>query len=218
MLNTIIVFDFETTGTDPNTCQPVQLAACAINSKTLEIKSNGWFRSYIKPINFEIIEENNIAFHMKAKGWSKDQLFKTWQEAPDQKHVIEKFVDYVDQHNWKKNKFAAPVAAGHNILGYDLIILDRVLKENKINRDYLFHSRDKIDTMNLCMLWLESLGDISNYNMTALREYFGFSEEAKAGAHDAESDVYDTAKILIRFLNLHRNIAKNKKFKDAFRE
>lgn len=218
MLNTIVVFDFETTGVDPNTCQPVQLAACAINSRTLEIKRGSWFCTDIKPTNFEIIERSNIEWHMKQKGCTEDELMQRWDTAPEQKHVIQNFVDYIHQHNWRKDKFTAPVPAGHNILKYDLPILDRIIKENKIKTPYLFNLRDYIDTMHLCMLWLESLGEPTNYNMDALREYFGFDETSKAAAHDAKQDVNDTVKILVRFMKMHRTIAQNKKFKDAFKD
>ena len=34
-MKTILVYDFETTDVDPNTCQPIQLAALPVDSKRL---------------------------------------------------------------------------------------------------------------------------------------------------------------------------------------
>ena len=45
----IIVIDFETDGTDPNTCNPVELAAVPIEPRTLEIKASKAFSAVIKP-------------------------------------------------------------------------------------------------------------------------------------------------------------------------
>ena len=46
----IIVFDFETGGANPYTCQPTQIAAVAIHARKLEIQPGGMFNSEIRPI------------------------------------------------------------------------------------------------------------------------------------------------------------------------
>ena len=46
----IIVFDFETGGANPHTCQPTQIAAVAIHARKLEIQPGGTFNSEIRPI------------------------------------------------------------------------------------------------------------------------------------------------------------------------
>ena len=42
----IVVFDFETGGRDPNTCQPTQLAAIALDGRNFRLK--GTFNSEIR--------------------------------------------------------------------------------------------------------------------------------------------------------------------------
>ena len=46
----IIVFDFETGGANPHTCQPTQIAAVAIHARKLELQPGGIFDSEIRPI------------------------------------------------------------------------------------------------------------------------------------------------------------------------
>jgi DNA polymerase III epsilon subunit-like protein len=67
--------------------------------------------------------------------------------------------------------------------------------------------------MNVVFYWFENSNELKNYTLDNLREYLGISKE---GAHDALKDVQDTANILIRFMKLHRNIAKKVKFKGSF--
>ena len=45
----IIVFDFETGGANPHTCQPTQIAAVAIHSKKLELLPGGE-KKYAEPL------------------------------------------------------------------------------------------------------------------------------------------------------------------------
>lgn len=215
-MNTIIVFDFETTGVDPHTCQPVQLAAVAINSKTLEIKPNSEFKSDIQPIDFNTIAEDNIKFHAKNRKCGSEDIIARWKAAPQPQHVFDQFFKYVHNQNWKKTKWWAPVAAGHNILRFDMIILDRMLKEYGHDKDYFFHPRDCLDTMFMCLHWFESLDEPKSYSWDNLRPFFGFSEASKENAHDALQDVYDTAALLVRFLKLHRRYAEQVNFKGAF--
>ena len=49
--------------------------------------------------------------------------------------------------------------------------------------------------------------------MNTFREFFGMSTE---GSHDAVVDVNDTAKMIIRFMKLHRRSADKVRFKGAF--
>ena len=67
--------------------------------------------------------------------------------------------------------------------------------------------------MNLVFYWFEHNGDLKNYTLDSLRDYFGISKD---GAHDALKDVKDCANILIRFMKLHRNLGQKIKFKDSF--
>lgn len=223
--NKICVFDFETDGSDPEACSPVQLAAVIVDPINLEIIPNSEFNIFFKP---EVLENNSeykyttdiLDFHAKVKGCSKDDIFSQWLKYPRQEHSWKMFVDYLDKYhtrNSKKSQFSAPIAAGYNIFRFDLKIIDRLSVKykntNKENRSELFFPRDTVDLMNLVFYWFENNNDIKNYTLDTIRDYFGINKE---GSHDALKDVKDTANIMIRFLKLHRNLSKKIKFKGAF--
>jgi len=210
---TILVFDFETTGVDPHKCQPVQIAAVPIHSQTLELQQNT-FNSMMRPTNFDEIDSEVVDWHAKQKGCSPEKILESWKNAPEAKIVWLQFCDYVNKFNWKNSKFTGPIAAGHNIMNYDLIIVERLIQSYGLGKNkHLFRVRDWIDTMNLCFLWLESVPEVKSYSMDYLRKYFGLDTE---GAHDALIDVMQCGTILTRFLKWHRAMAAKTTFAGSF--
>lgn len=222
----ICVFDFETDGSDPNVCSPVQLSAVIVDPIKLEIISGSEFNVFLKP---ELIEQDPgyqyttdiIDFHSRVKGCSQEDIYKQWREYPSQEISWTSFVNYLDKYHCggrkKKNMFSAPIAAGYNINRFDLKIIHRLSEkykniEAKENISNLFYPRDVIDIMNLVFYWFENL-DIKSYSLDNIRDYLGID---KTGAHDAVKDVIDSANILIRFLRLHRNLSSKIKFKGSF--
>ena len=223
--NKICVFDFETDGSDPRFCSPVQVAAVMIDPIHLEIIDGSEFNINFKP---EVLESNDnyryetdiLEFHSKVKGCSQEDVLKAWYEYPKQEHSWNMFVNYLDKYHSrssKKSQFSAPIAAGYNINRFDLHIVDRLSNKygnlNKEKRTDLFYPRDVIDGMNLIFYWFENSNELKSYTLDSLRDYFGIS---KQGAHDALKDVKDTAEIIVRFLKLHRSLSQKIKFKDAF--
>lgn len=223
--NKICVFDFETDGSDPRVCSPVQIAAVMIDPIKLEIMPQSEFNINFKP---EVIEQDEnyeyqtdiLDFHAKVKGCSKDQVLSEWKQYPKQSHAWELFVNYLDKYHTrasKKSQFSAPIAAGYNIYRFDLPIVDRLsVKYNNTNKEgksSLFFPRDVIDCINLVFYWFEHNNDLKSYSLDTIREYFGIDKD---GAHDAIKDVKDTAEIIIRFMRLHRNLSSKIKFKNSF--
>ena len=224
--NKICVFDFETDGSDPKTCSPVQIAAVIIDPIKLEIIPNSEFNINFKP---EVLEQNDdyvyttdiLDFHGKVKGCAKEDVLNEWKNYPKQQQSWNMFVNYLDKYHSrssKKSQFSAPIAAGYNINRFDLKIIDRLSQKynnvNKENISDIFYPRDIIDVMNLVFYWFEHNSDLKSYSMDNLREYFGIDKD---GAHDAIKDVKDTADIMIRFMKLHRNVASKVKFKNSFK-
>jgi len=249
-----IFLDFETTGRNPFTCQPTQLAAVVIDGRKLEIKESNVFKSYIAPIwdeeeceklgltpvNDEACEKSNITREML-------------QDAPSLKSVWKKFEQYVFRHNPKKSKWGAPIKAGMNIERYDAIIIDRICgghfgkARNELDKmlaggiiekgvaaavkkiepyglgpwdddrqeETLFYPRDCVDLMRIIWMWTENMPEIKSLSMDAVREWLGIDAE---GAHTADKDVLDGAKVLVKFLKLHRNYATKIKFRDSFKK
>jgi DNA polymerase III epsilon subunit-like protein len=224
--NKICVFDFETDGSDPKICSPVQIAAVIVDPINLEIVPNSEFNINFKP---EVLENKDdyvyttdiLDFHSKVKGCSKEDVMKEWRGYPTQQQSWNMFVNYLDKYHSrssKKSQFSAPIAAGYNINRFDLKIIERLSQKygnvNKENSSDIFYPRDVVDVMNLVFYWFEHNSDLKSYTMDSLREYLGID---KKGAHDAIKDVKDTADIMIRFMKLHRSVSSKVKFKDSFK-
>ena len=223
----ICVFDFETDGSDPEVCSPVQLASVIVDPIKLEIIDGSEFNIFCKP---EVLETDPnykyttdiIEFHAKVEGCSQDSIYQAWQNYPSQKMAWNSFVAYLEKYHCvgrkKKGIFTAPIAAGYNINRFDLKIINRLSAkyktvDGKENISSLFYPRDVLDIMNLVFYWFEDCSDIKSYSLDTVRDYLGISKD---GAHDALKDVKDCANILIRFLRLHRKLAQKIKFKGSF--
>tara|TARA_R100000278_G_scaffold30063_1_gene27800 strand:- start:7920 stop:8606 length:687 start_codon:yes stop_codon:yes gene_type:complete len=223
--NKICIFDFETDGKDPFQCSPVQLAAVMVDADRLEVIPNSEFNINLKP---ELLDKDPnhqydtelLEFHAKAQNSTASEVLNNWQNFPSQKQSWSQFVNYLDKYHTRssrKSMFSAPIAAGYNILRFDMPIVDRMaLKYKNVGKDKtnnIFHPRDKIDLMHLMFLWFENNEDLRSLSLDTMRDYLGISKE---GAHDAMKDVNDCAAMLIRFLRLHRNEAKKIKFRNSF--
>lgn len=224
--NKICVFDFETDGSDPNVCSPVQIAAVMVDPLQLEIIDGSEFNIHFKP---EVLEQSEdyeyttdiLDFHAKVKGCKKEDVLTEWKQYPKQEVSWQLFVNYLDKYHTrssKKSQFSAPIAAGYNIYRFDLPIINRLSKKygqtNKEGNSNIFFPRDVVDAMNLMFYWFEHNSDLKSYTLDNLRDYLGIDKE---GAHDALKDVKDTAAILIRFMKLHRNIGQKVKFQNSFK-
>ena len=225
--NKICVFDFETDGSDPSVCSPVQLAAVMVDPIKLDVIPNSEFNVTFKP---EVIEKDPeyeyttdvVDFHAKVQGCSKADIMERWRNNPSQEHSWKMFVEYLDKYHSRssrKSQFSAPIAAGYNIYRFDIPIMDRLSAKygntNKEGKNNIFFPRDVIDIINLMFYWFEQNSELKSYSLDNVRDYFGISKE---GAHDAIKDIRDSAEIMIRFMKLHRRLASNIKFKDSFKE
>lgn len=207
----IIVIDFETGSAVPETTVPLSIAAKAFHPRSLRPIPDAEFSSLMRPKDeeFALIQAEALA----VNGIKIDDL----KVAPERAQVWSRFVSFVNAHNFRKTPWTAPIFAGHNILTFDLVIIDRLCKEHgqvdKDGRQNLYNRRDKLDLLPLSLLWFENAREPANYKLDTLRDYFGMSKE---GAHTAIQDVRDSGDIIMRFLQLHRTIAGKVTFKGAF--
>lgn len=240
MRNYICVYDFETDGADPNTCEPVQIASCIIHPSSLEIVQNSEFSSFMRPEGIDdpkYYDEHRSTIMWHAKNYvenfselsSEDQeseankIFMKWKNAPTQEQIFEDFSNYLSKYHTtqkRQSMFTAPIRAGHNIRKFDDIILFRKcekfgLLNTKETDIKIFHPRDSVDIKELAFLWFESMPEPKAYNMDELRRFFGMSTH---GAHDALNDIRDEALVIQKFLRLHRTTARKVKFKGAMAE
>jgi DNA polymerase III alpha subunit (gram-positive type) len=214
-----VVFDFETggdgegTALDTNVCIPLQLAAVAIDARSLKIVDE--FASYISPgIPFEKLGKDALQVNKITESDLKN--------AANLDTVWKLFVTFVNrQSNKPGNGWEAPIPVGHNIKNYDIPIINRLCStygnvDKKSKKPILFNWRHMVDTVDFLFPWLENQYDIDKYNFDVLREYLGLS---KTGAHNAITDVKQCADVFVRFLNFHRKIVATKgSFKGAFNE
>ena len=230
-INKICVFDFETDGTDPSVCSPVQLSAVIVDPIKLEIVKNSEFNINLKPERLTASKKDNpyddsdiLEWHGKVRGIAAADVLEDWKGYPEQKQAWSQFVTYLDKYHTKSNggkksKFTAPIACGYNILRFDIPIVERLSNKygntnSNSNETCLFHPRDKIDLMHNVFMWLCFNNDVRSLSLDNIRDYLGID---KTNAHDAVKDVKDCAEILIRFLRLHKNLSKKIQFKDSFK-
>ena len=212
-----IVFDFETGSRNPRKTQPTQIAALALDGRNFKLK--GTFNSEIRPVmddekaiemGFDPLEDEAL----RITGKNREDLAK----APLPKTVWKKFCDFVNQYNWKGTQFFAPIPAGFNIIGFDMIIVDKLCKaygpyDKERQQQKLFNKIYKVDMMDNMFMWTEGDPSIKSISMDSLRDRMGLSKE---NAHDALQDVKDTANIMIKFMKTHRAVYRNLTIDKAF--
>lgn len=209
--------DYESGSKYPNTTQPTQLAAVMIDGRRLEIVDK--FNSYI---NCEFDEKV-----LEAKGWDAvgEEALKitkisldTIKKAPPLRIVWTKFSEWVNEFNYKKDKWSRPICCGYNNNGFDDIITNRICQEygpwdEEYKRNALFHPIHNIDVMKLTFYWFENNQQVHSISMDSMRKHMGMGDEK---SHNAEYDVLQGAELLIRYLKLARNYAPKVKFEGCF--
>lgn len=212
--STIIMYDLETTSANPHTTQPIEIAAVAIDARTLDIIPNSEFYSLIKPIE-DTEEQVKLGLGPIEQG-ALDVNKKTMEElrvAPNIKAVWQSFEQYVMGYNPTGKTWDAPILAGFNNQGFDDIIINRIAGpvwkfgpwDDDRKRCSLFHPTHNLDLMKLLFPWFESNYQVPNFKMDTFRSFFGIVTE---NAHSADADVKDQATILINLLKMTRKYSK----------
>ena len=226
--NKIAVFDFETDGSNPKVCSPVQLACVMIDTIKNEILEGSEFNIQMKPDKLEQdssysykneADGNILEWHSKVRACSEADVLEGWKNAAPQKQAWQMFIQYLDKYHCrasKKTKFSSPIAAGYNIQRFDLKIIERLSVKydnaSKEGESEIFHPRDNLDVMFMLYPWFRNLDDVKSLSLDNVRQYLGIPTE---GGHDALKDVRDTAEILIRLLKLHKSLSQKILFKDS---
>jgi hypothetical protein len=219
-LNTraIVVIDFESDGKDPYKCQPVEFACKVFNPKTLKEYPNGTFHSMMRPLNEDLIDRETLAWHAKLKGKSTDEILETWRAAPHPEDVWKQLSEFLRPYNKNNGGKYAPVAAGYNIINFDMVILERLCQQYKYVKDgkqCFFNNVFYLDLMQILFAWMESADNPSSLSFDALRKFFGMSAMEH---HTAIKDVEQEAAVLVRWLQYMRKLYKPEKFEGAFGE
>lgn len=162
-----VVFDLETTGTDPNTCEIAEIAA-------------------IRVIGGEVAHEFSTFVHidgeMPDNARSVNHIADEYlTDAPHMRAALEPFIEFIGDDS---------VLVGHNINVFDIPVLTRVAA----NCGLEFKYSKAEDTLALSkMAW----PDLGRYNMDNLRKRLGLSGDgAHRALKDCmdEMRVYELAK------------------------
>lgn len=217
----IIFYDWETCSINPKATQPLQLAAVVIDGRRLE--PIGDFVSYIKPI---VDKEEQIKLGLddiQPEALKKNKITEEqYMSAPDCKTVWGLFTDWVNQYNYKKERWFAPIKAGYNNNNFDDIILDRICcrspykfgpSDKKYDKEALFHPIHNIDLMKIMFQWFENDYQMKSLSFDSLRNHLGMDTSK---AHDALFDCKQGAALLIKILKLTREFSKKVKFAKGF--
>ena len=216
--NYIIFRDYETAERNPLGAQPTELAAVAIDPRSLEIVPDSIFSTKICPIwdDEQAIKSGWLPVDYKALdvcGFTKQDL----ENSPQPKVVWQEYQNYLVKYNLKgKNgsNFDSPIVAGFNSSKFDDVIDINMCNKfgPKLNDrgDWtLYHPIVRFDLLHFMHGVLNNIqiNRRNSMSMDAIREYFGMDTEF---SHRAEFDVLQGAMLLIKFLRLHRNLNEGK--------
>lgn len=204
--NNICVFDFETGNASPLIAPIVQVGAVVINRNNLKVMDTFEMKMKPEPDQYEFIDDESLRIIKRTR-----EEIETY---PPSSIAWPSFVNWVNKYNkgkgGKPTPYAAPISAGYNIIGYDLPIVRRYAKRYNVGWDAdrqdqkVFNQLYTIDLLQHMWLWFENNSEIPNLKFDTIREYMGFSQEAKDGAHDALNDSIDAVAIVTKLLKLSR--------------
>lgn len=215
-----LCFDFECDSPDPDTCNPVELAAVPIDPRSLEIHKDKAFNAIIRPDDIDKDEyftedrQKTIKWHAETQGMTEEEVVTRWKTGKAEKVVWKNFCKYCAAYNIDKRAgqwYTEPIPVGYNIIGYDIPIAKRLAEKHKTKMP--FSTVNKVDMQDNMFMWLENLDEPNNYKMDTLREWLAMP---KSKAHEAFADVLDEAMLFTRFLKFHRRQARADKFRGSF--
>lgn len=207
-MRNIVVFDFETGSVDINTLEILQIACLAIDPISLKIIPGSEFNSLIKPVGGCSLRVGCL--EQGALNVNKITL-EQLESAPKRSIVMKKFVEHVEKFG---KGFKKPYASGKNIRTFDLPILNRILKEEGLGdkSGNIFDARVQIEIEDDLLRFFGVSDELPNLKMDTIRHYFGMDTST---AHDAKTDVLQTAWLVVKFLKLYREIGKRVTFKNS---
>lgn len=219
--NPICVYDYETASRDPDSCQIIQVSGTMIHSRKLEIVDS-FTMSICPDWDAEGCDDDTIEWHSKQQGVTKKAFVDKLKESPTIDIAWPTFVSWVDRYNFGKpgkSAYKAPISSGYNIDGFDNVITNRYCQkygptekdrniEGKKNAR-LFNGIHSFDVMKHMWFWFENIPvgpkeDLQNLQLTTLARYMGVPESILDSTHDAKTDVFITAQIVLRLFNMER--------------
>lgn len=228
--NYVVMRDYETSSRNPHNTQPIELAACIIDVKSLSIVDDSFFFSLLKP---EFDDEK-----AKAKGFAPVEddalnINKITREeladAPSPKQVWKDYTNYIKKFTKGKGVWNSPHVAGYNSAQFDDVIDLRMCelygpKPDDRKQIPIYHpvSFDLLPIVHSMFNHLK-INSQNKMGMDSLRTYFGMDNTM---AHRGLKDVLDCSFLFIKYLRLMKSIesgtieltkGKKIKYEDSFK-
>lgn len=217
--NVLLIFDLETSHSDPESCHILQMSALAVDASVadLPILEGGQFNVFMRPdltdeqiMDPEIIKKGAL----DKNGIQREDILN----FPSEKQSWQRFVQFCNLHS--KNKTMIP--CGYNIINFDNIIVERYRK--KYNTKKLWHNIAHVDLLQEMYLWLENVDEVKALSLDYLREYMGLDNTQYGATHNALRDCYDCYEMVKRIIQWRRQLIWKKvdgkrvcRFKDCFK-
>lgn len=206
--NYLLVRDWETGSRNPYNTQPVELAACIIDVKALDVVPNSLFCTLIKP---EFDEEKCLKEGLapvEDEALNVNKISRSdLENAIGPKQAWKDYVNYVKKYKKGKSVWDSPHVVGFNSQAFDDIIDKRMCEKYgpKLTdrQDIPIYHPLKFDLLPIthCIFNNVKLNSQNRIGMDSLREYCGIDNE---NAHRGLKDVLDCAFFLIKYLRLMR--------------
>jgi len=198
-VNKIVFLDIETNKLDPATAVPIQIAALAVNSKSLKIV--GEFEAKVK---FDLGSADPKA--LQRNSYNKE----VWESEATAPHVVAAALeDFFDRHaTWTRTSIGSGKrktwceVAGHNISFYDGPILNRWLYNLRgVFSVAALWTTGPLDTMHWakCKEFEWGRRFVNGLSLGALCKCFGINIENE---HDALADVIATVELAKRLAGI----------------
>ncbi len=167
---TIVVYDTETTGLDLQKAEPVQIAAIKMGKRGEVIDTLNLFIEPTVPIEEGALQTHGFTLaYIRANG------------GVSVREGLEKFAVFSK----------GSVLVGHNNLGYDKPLVERLLKEHGLPK---IEAVAEYDTLTIAKQFYPAL---DNYKLETLCRRFGVKNER---AHNALGDILATGECLRRMI------------------
>jgi hypothetical protein len=209
-----IIYDFETSSSDPRTCYPLEVAAVVVDSRELEYIDGSLFVSYMRPAHLDTLEkvmsdETIQDRALEVNGINRADI----HTFPEEKLVWNNFVNHCLKYAVGRSDWDRGIAVGWNIHRFDDIITERLCAAYKTKKP--FNRVHRFDLMNDWLMWAENLSgehEVERFNFPDTREYLGMPDlTAERGSiHTGKRDILDCGDVFIRFQKWRRQLAYHK--------